>query len=87
MAADYYNTRGQARRLSKTDPKAALALLENVLDQQWPKLEQYMAAGGPPGWLGRSAHFEVYWDLKGLRKDIAELRKRVADKSDSKDEP
>jgi hypothetical protein len=78
MVADYYEGRERASRLSKSDPKAALALLEKALNQQWPKIKQYTSGGAPPGWLGVTASREYYWDVEGLKKSITELRKRVA---------
>ncbi|MFH1921194.1 MAG: hypothetical protein ABIP48_15100 [Planctomycetota bacterium] len=84
MSADFYEARRQAIRLSESDPKAALALLEMVRDQHWAKLQEYMATSAPPGWLGSTASRESYWGIEKLRKDIAALRKQVSTSSSSK---
>jgi hypothetical protein len=84
MAADFYDARRQANRLSESDPKAALALLETVRDQHWAKLQEYMATSAPPGWLGLTAPREYYWGIERLRKNIVALRKQVSASSSSK---
>lgn len=84
MAADFYDARRQANRLSESDPKAALALLEKVRDQDWPKLQKYMATSAPPGWLGLTASRKSYWGIERLTKNIAALGKQASADSSSK---
>jgi hypothetical protein len=51
QAADMFDRTGEANRLAKSDPAAALNILNPLLDQQWPRFQQAMRWSKAPGWI------------------------------------
>jgi len=85
LAAEFYELNYQSGQLAKSDPKAALELLETAINQQWPRIRQYMETSVPPGWLDPTALSENRWCSSRMKDTAAELRKQVS-ASGSKDD-
>jgi poly(3-hydroxybutyrate) depolymerase len=51
MSADVLDGCSIANRLAQSDPRAALAAVDNILDQQWAKFDEMMRWSAAPGWI------------------------------------
>ena len=51
MAANISALRQQAQYMRDTNPKVALAVLDHVVQELWPELQDYAKTSIPPGWL------------------------------------
>jgi len=75
MAAEVFALRAEASRLAKTDPKAALAVLEKALNQSCPRLQEYLKTSMPPGWQGVRVAGMWTRATERMEKTAAGLRK------------
>lgn len=50
-AADMIDLQGQAERAARSDPKAAAALLDDLLQRRWPEFEKTMQWSQARGWI------------------------------------
>jgi hypothetical protein len=73
LAADMFRQCAEANRLAKSDPKAAVAILDRVLDQQWPKFEAATQWSRAPGWIC----ITVPSQWQGTRTSVDSLRAKL----------
>jgi uncharacterized protein DUF4838 len=51
LAADTFNCYNKAAGLKKSDPRAGLQLLDELLEETWPELLKYTQPSSAPGWV------------------------------------
>jgi len=74
MAANISALRWQAYYIREANPKVALALLDQVVHELWPTLQEYAKTSIPPGWLAVTTPRKLdQW----MRQDEA-LRNEIA---------
>lgn len=77
MVADLYGAQAKATELEKSDQAAALKILDQAVNQQWPQLHQYLTTM-PLGWLEVTVDRKPYWAVVDKMRDAATKLRKLA---------